>query len=405
MNDEEILEKLNKKEIKIHEIENLTNHVNAALLRKKFINQQNVELNSIDRYNFSAESIYKKNCENLIGGVSIPVGIAGPLAININNKISNFYIPLATTEGALVASINRGMKLISKAGGVNTTHKNFGMTRAPVFKTKNLEKSLEFERFIKDNFEQLKKVTEATSNHLTLKDTQVFINGRSVWVRFVYDTQDAMGMNMVGKATDAAATFILSRFDVKLIALSGNVCVDKKPSQMNNILGRGRGVQAEIFITKETLEEVMKCDIETFYEVGLRKNYQGSIISGSTGFNSQAANIISAIFLATGQDIAHAVDASNTITNVEHEGDGIYFNINIPNLNIGTVGGGTTLGAQNELLNLALKSIDGEIDMNKTELLARIIGATVLAGEISLNGALANNTLACAHDALGRSKK
>jgi len=211
-----------------------------------------------------------------------------------------------------------------------------------------------------------------------------------------------MGMNMITIATDAAVDLILSENDVELVALSGNMCSDKKPAAINAILGRGKTVSADVFVTKETISGILKTTPEKMAEVNYRKNLLGSARAGSLGFNAHAVNITAAMFIACGQDAAHVVEASNAITTMELTDGGLYCSVTLPSLNVGTVGGGTRISTQQECLNML--GVAGAVENPGTNAkkLAEIIAAAVLAGEISLVGALAARHLAKAHATLGR---
>ncbi len=326
--------------------------------------------------------------ENVIGEIKIPLGIAGPVKVN-SKKI---LIPLATTEGALVASVNRGCKAITKSGGANVLIEKIGATRGPVFKTGSLAGSKKFVSWLNSNYDNMNYHIVKTSKHLKLLKISPTIVGSYVFVRFYFDTDLAMGMNMATIASDAAAKYIEKKTKIKCLSLSGNFCVDKKASWMNFINGRGIKINAEVLLTKKVLKEVLKTNARDFFEVWLGKCMIGSAVSGSMGFNCQFANIVAAIFIATGQDPAHVVEGSLGITTAEVIGENLKIGIYLPSVMIGTVGGGTGLPAQKKAI-----SIIGE------ENLAEGLGGAVLAGEISLLASLAEGSLAKAHEQLGRS--
>lgn len=353
-----------------------------------------------------------RNCENMIGAAQIPVGVAGPLRLIPlggigSGQAQDFYIPLATTEGALVASVNRGCKAITASGGATVDSHRVGSTRGPVFKVGNLSQNRKLYDFLEHHFSELKDITEKTSHHLTLKKITSRGVGLYRYVRFVFDTQDAMGLNMVTIATDAAARYIQKQTGAACVALSGNFCVDKKPSWQNVINGRGTKVWAEVLLSAEVLQSVLKTDAQKAYGVWVAKCMLGSAMSGSMGFNAQFANVIAALFIATGQDPAHVVEGSLGVTMAEVvNGNALYVSVYLPDLMVGTVGGGTALATQHEalsMLGVAGSSPDGQNGMNAQHF-AEIIGAAVLAGEISLLSSLEEGTLARAHQTLGRGK-
>lgn len=330
----------------------------------------------------------------MIGASQVPMGIAGPLRI----EKKDYYIPLATTEGALVASVNRGCKAITQSGGAMVDSHRVGATRGPVFRVKNLSQHDEIYRYLTTHLSELQKIAEATSHHLKLKKLLTRGVGRFRYIRFVFDTQDAMGMNMATIASQALAVHIEQKFGVSCISLAGNFDVDKKPSWLNVIENRGTKVWAEVTIPASVLGTVLKTTAQKVYEVWIAKCMIGSAISGSMGFNAQFANIIAAVFLATGQDLGHVGEASCGITTCEVvDGKDLYIQVCLPDLMVGTVGGGTGLSTQKEAL--------GIIGAATSQQFAEIIGAAVLAGELSLLSSLEEGTLAKAHSRLARGGK
>lgn len=405
----DLFSKLDSGEVKLYEIENHVAEKSEAIdIRREYIaSKLGLDFEYIDKINFNPDQIYKANCENVVGAVSLPVGLAGPMKVNGNFANGEFFTPIATTEGTLVASISRGAKLIHLAGGATTSTHYHGITRAPVFRTSGIRESEEFVEFAKNNLSKLKEVTAETDKFIKLTDFEPVINGRSVWLRFHFDTSDAMGMNMAVKATKSMSDYLESETNVKTIAISGNVCIDKKPSSINTLLGRGRTVTAEVRLSEDICRKYLKSEIEDIVEVGNRKIWQGSTMAGSLGYNSHVANMIAGIFIATGQDPAHTVDASTATTTFEKDGDELYVAVRIPTLNIATVGGGTGLSTQKELLSISLVNIlDGKmIEKDRTAAFSEIIGTAVLSGELSLAAAFANNTFVKAHEDLGRPNK
>jgi hydroxymethylglutaryl-CoA reductase (NADPH) len=344
-----------------------------------------------------------KNIEQAVGVTTVPLGIAGPLLIKDGyGKLRKYFLPLATTEGVLVASVNRGCKAIAAAGGADVRSKDMGMTRGPVFKAANLDKAKKFEHWLANNFSALKNICERTSSHLELLEVSSQVVGRNIFVRFKYDTQEAMGMNMATIATQAAVQFIEARELATCVSLSGNYCVDKKPAYINEINGKGKRVWAEVLLKEKYVKGYLKTDAEKLAEVFYRKMLVGSAASGSMGFNGHFANIVAALFLATGQDIAHVAEGSLGISTAEREKGGIIVSCYLPNLVLGTVGGGTGLPAQKEALRLLGfgQGISGEACT-----FAEVVGGAVLAAEISLAASLAEGSLAKAHLQLARGGK
>lgn len=374
---------------------NLRNYSNSSNRRQAIEQELNLQLTNIGNFSMNEEIASARNCENMIGAIQVPIGIAGPLQIHTTSTFET-YIPLATTEGALVASVNRGCKAISLSEGVQILSEKVGMTRAPVFKTKNLSGSKQLTEWVKSHFTQLKEKTESTSSHLHLLEIKPWISGRNVFLRFRFDTEDAMGMNMVTIAVSSVVSFIEQETHSKCIALSGNMCSDKKPNFLNFIEGRGYKTQAEAYIPKAILKDVLKTDANSILEVYNRKIVAGSILSGSIGANAHFSNILAALFLATGQDIAHIAESSMGVTSVEKDGEDLYISVLLPDLPIGTVGGGTQLETQKEAMSIM------NLGSTKTQNFAAVVSSAVLAGELSLLASLSANSLACAHETLGR---
>ena len=398
--EKEIIQKLIDGKIKLHQIEELTDNVDMAVnIRRKFVETlSNKKLEHLSNYSLSMEDALKRNIENPIGAVQIPVGIAGPLSIHGEHANGEFYVPIATSEGALVASINRGFSTIKAGGGVTARIIDDKMTRAPVIKTESITEALKIRNWIKDNFSKLKNAAESTTRHGKLvKIDPVVIVGKYVYPRFVYTTGDSMGMNMVTIATETALTVLMDETSGHVISLSGNLDVDKKPAAINMIEGRGKSISAEISIPREIVEKKLKTTPEAIVEVNTAKNFIGSAISGSMGFNAHYANMIGGIFLATGQDEAHIVEGSLGITVTEEVNGNLYFSVTLPDVPVATFGGGTRLETAKECLEIMGVYGGGQVGK-----FAEIIAGTVLAGELSLMGALAAGHLARAHKDLGR---
>lgn len=371
----------------------------AQKRREALEKELKIKLENISKFVFTEEQVTGRNIENLIGATQIPLGVAGPLQVKSSKfKIQSYYIPLATTEGALVASISRGCKVVSEAGGAIVAIEDVGMTRGPVFKTKGIEHGQKVTDWIKSHTPLISRITQKTSSHLKLLGIKTSIVGKNLFVRFNYSTGDAMGMNMVTIATEVAVKLIEKETKVVCISLAGNFDIDKKAAWLNFIEGRGKKVWAEVVLDKKTVKEVLKTTPQNIVEVVHRKNYLGSIMSGSLGFNAHFANIIAAIFIATGQDPAHVVEGSLGVTSAEVLGNGnLYFSIYLPSLVVGTVGGGTELPTQKVALEI--------MGVRNVLEFASVIGAAVLAGELSLIASLSEGSLAKAHKKLGRNNQ
>jgi len=405
---DEIISRLERGEIKFSEIDQAVGNRNlGTLIRRTYLERRyKVSLTSIGHTILDFEEIVGRNIENPIGAVQIPLGVAGPLKIVGENVVGEFYVPMATTEGALVASVSRGAKAVTLSGGAYSMVIKDGMTRAPLFRLPSIRKAREFVEWVKEHFEEIKRAAESTTRHGKLISIDPFIVGNNVWLRFRFTTGDAMGMNMATIATDAACRFIEEKFpDADLIALSGNLCVDKKPNYMNVLMGRGKTVISETILKSDVVKQVLKTDVDSMIEVNNRKNLLGTSFAGGIGQNAHSANIIAAIFIATGQDVAQVVESSIAYTWMEKtkEGD-LYVSVTLPSLEVGTVGGGTWLPTQREALTLLGVAGSGERPGLNAIKFAEIIAATVLAGEINLVAAIAAGHLARAHEKLGRKK-
>ena len=351
--------------------------------------------------NFDLEKVGTRNCENLIGSVELPVGLAGPVRIKSDLLDEEVVLPLATTEGALVASVNRGCKVVQAAGGAQVFSKKVGMTRAPVFKCVDGQAALEFENWLNQHIKELVQLAEQTSHHLKYLSHQTWVRGNLVYLRVAFDTDQAMGMNMVTIGLNTALTAMLNdQPEVKLISISSNLCTDKKDSVINRLLGRGYWVQAEVKLSNRILKSVLIVTAGDLIEVHHAKNLVGSNLAGSFSQNMQAANVVAAIYAATGQDLAHTVEGSQGSLFLDSQADGLYAAITLPSIQLGTIGGGTGLVAQSQARSLIRRG-----QAISAQQLAEVVAVGVLAGELSGLSALAAGSLACAHRQLGRSVK
>jgi len=346
-------------------------------------------------------SAEERNCEQMFGHVPIPVGLAGPLNVHFSSgKTADIHLPLATTEGALVASVNRGCKALSLAGGVKLESIYHGMTRSIAFRILNSQLSIL--NSIQKLESEWKKIGESTSNHLKIISFCIDEADDHIFLTINCDTDEAMGMNMVTIAAQAIGEWIVSNIEgLEFVTVAGNVDSDKKPSKRTHDLGRGYEVIAEAELGEDIIREVLKSDSESLMKTAHAKLDVGSKLAGALGSNLHAANIISALYLATGQDVAHAVEGSlaDTMADAVVHGTApsrVHLKVHCPAILVGVRGGGTSLPAQKQCLELLGKPSVKE--------LAEIVGAAVLAGEISLLAAQATHTLAKAHNELGRVK-
>ena len=365
--------------------------------RRRALEQQTgTVLSNIAAYSFDP-LLAQKNIENMIGVIQVPLGFCGPLPIAGDDANGDFYVPLATTEGALLASVNRGCAIIRKSGSVRTSVFHDAMTRAPVMRVRDIAHSRSVIDWIDNNMESLRAEVGKTTSHGRLKDIQCLPNGRNLFLRFSYHTGDAMGMNMATIATESACRLIEKETGAVMVSVSGNVCSDKKPAAINQILGRGKTVLADITIPASVVEGSLHCSVESVVETAERKNLVGSQMAGLLGGNAHAANLLAALDIATGQDPAQVVEGSLCSTLCESVDGDLYISVRLPAVEVGTVGGGTRLPCQSEAL-----SIMDCLGNGKAIKLAEIVAATVLAGELSTLGAQAAGHLGKAHGELGR---
>lgn len=368
--------------------------------RRAFAQTQTAaELNHVGQYSFEPE-VLQGNIENFIGVAQIPIGLAGALLVNGEYAKGEFFVPLATTEGTLVASYNRGMKLLRESGGVTTTVVDDAMQRAPVFVFKSAREAQTFSAWVKENFAEIKEKADATSSVGRLRDIQQFPAARFLYLRFNYTTGDAAGQNMVGKATKAACDWIKSVYpEIERYQLEGSFATDKKTSWVNTLHTRGKKVIAEATISAAKLKEIMHVSVEQIFEARLASQL-GGYLAGVNNNGAHSANGITAMFIACGQDVANVAESSAAAVYAEITKSGdYYFSITIPSLIVATYGGGTGLPTQRECLELL-----GCYGKDKVKKFAEIIAATVLCGELSLGTAVIADEWVSSHEQLGRNR-
>lgn len=408
--DEEIVQLVVNGDVPSYSLESkLGDCFRAAKIRREALQRMNGRsISGLPLEGFDYDSILGQCCEMPVGFVQIPVGIAGPLLLDGRE----YSVPMATTEGCLVASTNRGCKAIYLSGGANSVILKDQMTRAPVVRFGSARRAAELKFFLEDpdNFETLSLVFNKSSRFARLQDIKCAIAGKNLYIRFACSTGDAMGMNMVSKGVQNVLDFLQTDFpDMDVIGISGNYCSDKKPAAVNWIEGRGKSVVCEAVIKEEVVEKVLKTDVASLVELNMLKNLTGSAMAGALGgFNAHAANIVSAIYIATGQDPAQNVESSHCITMMEAINDGkdLHISVSMPSIEVGTVGGGTQLASQSACLNLlGVKGADRECAGGNARLLATIVAGSVLAGELSLMSAIAAGQLVKSHMKYNRSSR
>jgi hydroxymethylglutaryl-CoA reductase (NADPH) len=395
-------------DLRLHELADHADPDVAAAARRQVVESEaDASLGSVGDYGFPA-AIADPNIENMIGAVQVPIGVAGPIAVDGGAAETEAYLPLATTEGALLASVNRGCSVLNAAGGVSVRVLKSGMTRAPVFRVADVVEAEALVRWVRDNVGRLREAAAETTSHGELLDVTPYVVGNSVYLRCRYDTKDAMGMNMATIATEAACDVIEAETEASLVALSGNLCTDKKPAAINAVEGRGRSVTADVTVPSAVVEDRLHTTPEAIAELDTRKNLVGSAKAGSLGFNAHVANVVAAMFLATGQDEAQVVEGANAITTAEVRSKGagsdgdLYLSVSLSSLEVGTVGGGTKLPTQAEALDVLGIRGGGDPPGSNADAFAEYIAAGALAGELSLLSALASRHLSSAHADLGR---
>ncbi|KAM3955608.1 HMG coenzyme A reductase [Aphomia sociella] len=403
LSDEEVIMLVEQSHIPLHRLETiLGDGLRGVRLRRKVIGmrfQAEDAIRQLPYLNYDYGKVLNACCENVIGYVGIPVGYAGPLTVD--GKA--YMIPMATTEGALVASTNRGAKAIGTKG-VTSVVEDVGMTRAPAVRLPNVVRAHECRQWIdnKENYESIKEAFDSTSRFARLQEVHVGVDGATLYLRFRATTGDAMGMNMVSKGAENALKLLKNYFpDMEVISLSGNYCSDKKAAAINWVKGRGKRVVCETTISAENLKTIFKTDAKTLARCNKIKNLTGSALAGSIGGNNaHAANMVTAIFIATGQDPAQNVTSSNCSTSMETCGENredLYVTCTMPCLEVGTIGGGTVLTGQGACLDILGVKGAGSFPAENSARLASLICATVLAGELSLMAALVNSDLVKSH--------
>lgn len=398
--------------LKDHELEKRLDAFRAVAVRRCVVEQKLSSLgifNSLDKLpsepSLDYQQVHGANCEIVVGYVPLPVGLVGPLTVN---NVTT-YVPMATTEGCLVASTNRGAKAITAGGGATAVILKDGITRAPCVRMPSAAQAAALKLWCEApvNFATLKQAFESTTSFGKLKNCNPTVAGKNVYLRLTCFSGDAMGMNMVSKGSLAVIETLQAQFPMlKLVALSGNMCTDKKAAATNWLEGRGKSVVVEAVIPAAVVRSTLKTNVKSMVDTNLHKNLIGSAMAGTIGgFNAHASNIVTAVFLATGQDPAQNVESSNCITLLEETDDGdLWISCTMPSIEVGTVGGGTSLPAQSACLQAIGCKGGGATPGQNAQKLATVVAAATMAGELSLLAALAANTLVQAHMQHNRKK-
>ena len=357
-------------------------------------------LDHIPNYSFDPHTT-QGNVENFTGVAQIPLGFAGPLTVRGEHADGEYVIPLATSEGTLVASYNRGMKVCNLSGGVKATVVDDAMQRAPVFVFENAREARDFTQWVDDHLDEIRDEAESTSSIAQLSYIDQYLSNKFAYLRFNYTTGDAAGQNMVGRATFAACGWIIDHYPepIQHFYLESNFATDKKASQVNMMHTRGKRVTAEATIDRDVLIQHMRVEPESLH-YHWNVSTVGSILSGANNNGAHSPNAITALFIATGQDVANVSESSAAIlyTELTEEKD-LYISITIPSLIVATYGGGTGLPTQRECLETMNCYGKG-----KVKKFAEIVASTVLAGELSLGSAISSSDWVSSHETYGRNR-
>jgi len=368
--------------------------------RQRYLEEQTgATLEHLTKYSFDPH-ITNGNVESFIGVAQVPIGLAGPLHVRGEHAQGEFLVPLATAEGTLVASYNRGMKVINESGGAICTVVEDCMQRAPVFIFEDARGARDFKHWVDEHFAEIAAAAEATTSIGKLLYIDTYLAAKFAFLRFNFSTGDAAGQNMVGRATFAACSWILEQVDtVRRFYLESNFATDKKASQVNIMKTRGKRVVAEVTIPRRVLTSIMRVEPESlFFHAGVAN--VGSFLAGVNNNGLHSPNGITAMFIATGQDVANVAESSAGVVYVNLLPDqSLYLSITIPSLIVATYGGGTGLATQRECLELL--GCYGPGTVNK---FAEIVAGVVLAGEISLASAISSLDWVSSHEQYGRNR-
>ncbi len=356
----------------------------------------------LDPHTDAQKDTYRRNIENFVGTVKVPVGLAGPLRVNGLFARGDFYVPLATTEAALVASYSRGSQLLTDAGGCAAAVLNEGVSRAPGFAFADLTECGRFVLWVTSKLDDLRAAAEATTRHGKLTDLRVSVEGNHVYLGFEYTTGDASGQNMVTVATEAACRYIEAHSPVKPRHwfIEANMSGDKKSSAQSFLLVRGKKVSAEAVIPAALVADRLRTTPVRMVDFW-RMSVMGGVLSGTMGTQGHYANGLAALYLACGQDVACVAESAVGVTRFEvAPGGDLYASVTLPNVMVGTVGGGTGLPSQRACLDVL-----GLAGAGHARALAEVAAAVCLAGELSIAGAMCSGEFTRAHALLARGKR
>ncbi len=338
------------------------------------------------------------NIENPIGVAQVPMGVAGPVLVQGQHARGLFYVPMATTEGALIRSYERGMVALTKAGGVQTALLADENQTAPSFFFDDTALAAGFAAWLDEHIADLRAAAAETTRHGKLTSLKCYQTGRQVIVNLGFRTGDAQGMNMIVRATDAICKWIQSNHSAVTYFLFSGMCGEKRASGFLMSRGKGKRVAAGGLLTHEILRLYLHTTADQMWRLW-QSTIIGNIQAGAIGYTGHAANGLTAIFIATGQDVANVVNSSCAVTVFEPHPRGLYVSTTLPALSVATVGGGTGLPTQRE----ALKIMDCH-GIGKAAKLAEIVAAAILGGEVSMGAAIASGEFVGAHELYGRNR-
>ncbi len=412
MEEQKILRLLEQGKLKMHEIEKHVKDANeAAKIRRTFIEKKfGKKLALVGSHAIDFSDAINRNIENPIGATQVPLGYSGELKIRGDFANGAYPIFLATTEGKLVAGISRGIKALNESNGVNAYVVKDGMTRDILIRVEDANEASQVTKWVnsKDGFEFLKGAFAVSTKHGSLNEVKPYAIGREIHLRFRADTGSAMGMNMLTIAASHATEEMAALFEkrrkikIRILSESGNMCADKKPALVDFIEGRGVSVIADAYLPNRVVQKAFGVKPEAIAEINVSKNLQGSALAGSHGYNAHVANVLAAMYIAHGQDVAQIVEGSQAMTSMAVKGSGLYISLYLPAIEVGTYGGGTKRETQKEILELI--GLYGENDNEgiTRKKFAEVVAGACLAGELNLLAAESGLDLARSHSKVKR---
>jgi hydroxymethylglutaryl-CoA reductase (NADPH) len=375
----------------------------AVIQRREYLSQKkDIVFNSIAEHNINPKRL-RGVVENFIGSVQIPIGLAGPLKISGTYANGEYYAPFATVEGVITLSATRGATAINLSGGIKTKLVDEQMIRAPMFMFENQQQCDILIDWVDKHFNQIKEECEKLSSYGKLKTIENFLIGNAVHFRFCFTTGDAAGQNMVTIMTDAGCKYIKEKFvndsgiPIASYIVEGNFAGDKKPNMINSLSTRGRKVRVEAFIKKSVMKRILKMELKEYYRITNNVSSGSALCGTSEGFSVNAANVIAALYAATGQDLGCIYESSKVFNTIEIRDDGLYWAALFPNIVTGTVSGSHRLPSQSDCIRLLECN-----EKNGANKLAEIIAGYCVALDLSTSSSICSGSFATAHKTWGR---